>query len=106
MAPYLDPINQAFIDAGTKANSPKVYDLSYVDARAFLEKVQTHVPATDVVVEEFDSPMGTSGKVKTVLYKPAHASGKKLPTVFYTHGGGWILGRYLASLLQRGPNAN
>jgi len=92
MAPYLDPINQGFADAGAKASGPKLYDLSYVDAREFLEKVQAHDPAPDVVTEEFDVPDGPTSKVKTVIYKRAGVTDALLPAVFYTHGGGWILG--------------
>jgi acetyl esterase len=95
MAPYLDPVNQAFVDAGSKAGGPPLYELSYVDARAALEDIQAHESASDVVTTEFDveTPASPTGKVKTVLYRPAGSERAVLPTIFYTHGGGWILGR-------------
>lgn len=95
MAPYLDPVNQAFIDAGAKAGGPPLYELSYVDARAALEGIQAHEPAADVVSSRFDVETSASptGKVTTVLYKPKGSEGTALPTIFYTHGAGWILGR-------------
>ena len=70
-------------------------NLSYVDARAALEGIQAHEPVSDVISTEFDVETSASptGKVTTVLYRPAGSEGIPLPTVFYTHGGGWILGR-------------
>jgi hypothetical protein len=64
MAPYLDPVNQAFVDAGAKAGGPPLYELSYVDTRAALECIQAHEPASDVVAVEFDveTPANPSGR--------------------------------------------
>jgi acetyl esterase/lipase len=95
MAPYLDPTNQAFIDAAGKAGGPPLWERGYEGARAALEGVQKHEPASDVTTTEFDVPTDSSpaGKVKTILYKPAGEQRGSLPTVIYTHGGGWILGR-------------
>jgi acetyl esterase len=91
MTHYLDPINQAFADAGVKAGGPPLESLSYTAARQILEDAQKHVAVTDVTREEVDAPVGPNGSVKTFIYKPSSAKGK-LPTVFYFHGGGWILG--------------
>jgi acetyl esterase len=95
MAPYLDPTNQAFIEAVGKAGGPPLWERGYEGARASLENVQKHELASDVTTTEFDVPTKASpaGRVKTVLYKPSGERKGELPTVVYTHGGGWILGR-------------
>jgi acetyl esterase len=92
--PYLDPQNQAFIDAGIKAGGPSLESLSYTAAREVLEGLQAHTPSSDVTREELSILVGaTSSLVKTYLYKPASTKEVKvLPTIFYFHGGGWILG--------------
>ena len=66
---YLDSVNQAFVDAGAKAGGSLLYELSYVDARAALEGIQAHEPASDVISTEFDvgTPASPTGKVTTVL---------------------------------------
>lgn len=87
MAPYLDPVNRAFIDAGAKAGGPAVYELPFDKARAVLEDVQKHEQAKDIIREKIDA-----GSVETVLFKPSNV-GHPLPLAFYFHGGGWILGR-------------
>ncbi|MCJ1378256.1 hypothetical protein MMC17_001353 [Xylographa soralifera] len=91
MAPYLDLECQAFVDAGVKAGGPPLYKLSFVEARAALEDMQKHTPASDVTAEEIDLPVGPSGHVRTIIFKPTSAHGD-LPFALYTHGGGWILG--------------
>jgi acetyl esterase len=91
MAPYLDPSNQAFINAGARANGPPLQDLSYVEARQVLEELQKHSSPSDVLREEIEAPVGPTGIVKTYLYKPAGIPGD-LPLIFFFHGGGWILG--------------
>lgn len=95
MTPYLDPTNQAFIDAVGKAGGPPLWERGYEGARATLESIQKHEQASDVTTTEFDviTSASPAGKVKTVLYKPAAEQKGDLPTVIYTHGGGWILGR-------------
>jgi len=95
MAQYLDPANQAFIDAAGEAGGPPLWEQGYKGARAILERVQRHEQASDVTTTEFDVPTSAAptGRVKTVLYKPAGEQTADLPTVIYTHGGGWILGR-------------
>ncbi|OJD32907.1 esterase [Diplodia corticola] len=91
MAPYLDPVNQSFVHALAKAGAPPLQELQYDEARAVLEGLQQHEPSQDVLREKIDAPVGSSGTVKTVLFKPANAS-TPLPLAFYFHGGGWILG--------------
>lgn len=91
MAPYLDPVNQAFVDAGAKAGGPALYELPYGQARGVLEGLQQHDQAKDVLRVEIDAPVGPTGSVKTVLFKPANTTGP-IPLAVYFHGGGWILG--------------
>lgn len=97
MAPYLDPVNQAFVDELAKAGGPALYELPYEDARAVLEGLQQHEKAKDVLREEINATVGPAGSVKTILFKPADASGP-VPLAFYFHGGGWILGRLMPSI--------
>ncbi|GME22377.1 Alpha/beta hydrolase fold-3 [Neofusicoccum parvum] len=91
MAPYLDPVNQAFVDALAEAGGPALYELPYEKARGVLEGLQQHDKSKDVLREEVVAAGGPGGSVKTVLFKPANASGP-VPLAFYFHGGGWILG--------------
>jgi acetyl esterase/lipase len=88
--PRLDPQNEAFIDAGAKAGGPPLESLSYAAARAVLECLQIHVPSTNVARSELSIPDTT---IKSYIYKPTtiKADGV-LKTIFYFHGGGWILG--------------
>jgi acetyl esterase len=94
MSQYLDPTNQAFVDAGAKAGGPALYELGYTGARNLLEALQEHQAAKDVTTEEIkvDTKWSSTGSVTAVIYKPAGAAGD-LPAFFFTHGGGWILGR-------------
>ena len=86
---YLDPLNQAFADAAAKG--PPLYTKSYQEARDVLEGIQDYKPASDVKQETVKIPV-QGEDVTTVIFRPANAEGV-LPLVFYTHGGGWILGR-------------
>ena len=89
MSPYLDPINQAFADASSKGEP--LYTKSYVEARQILEGIQKHQPAKDIAVEKVRVPT-KAGEVETWIFRPIKATGV-LPMIYYTHGGGWILGR-------------
>ena len=86
MAPYLDPECQAFIDASVKAGAKPLYELPFVEARTALEDLQKHTPASDVTAEVIDLPVGPSGNVKTVIFRPANARGDHQFALF-THGG-------------------
>ncbi|XWW99221.1 hypothetical protein V2A60_007230 [Cordyceps javanica] len=85
---YLDPANQKFVDS--LAGGQPLYEKSYVDARKVLEDIQNYKPAADVSQERI--PIDVNGApVETVIFRPAKAAGV-LKMIFYTHGGGWILG--------------
>ncbi|POR38540.1 Uncharacterized protein TPAR_01261 [Tolypocladium paradoxum] len=90
MTAYLDPVNRAFAD--TASQGVPVYTKPFREARDVLESIQKHDPAKDIRVEELNIPVKT-GNVKTYIYRPVAADAKhQLPVIFYTHGGGWILG--------------
>jgi acetyl esterase/lipase len=93
MTATLDIVNQSFVDELSKGQP--LYEKTPVQARDILETVQQHTPASDITQETIEISF-ESGTVKTVIFRPAN-SGNDLPTIFYTHGGGWILGRYGSS---------
>jgi acetyl esterase len=87
---YLDPQNQAF--AKNVSEGQPLYEKSYKDARSVLEDIQNFKPAADINTEEIKISTEQAGDVTTIIFRPANAKGT-LPVIFYTHGGGWILGR-------------
>lgn len=95
MSVYLDPVNQSFADAA--AQGDPLYTKSFVEAREILEGIQSFKPASDIKADEIQIEVPSVGGVATVIFRSANATGK-LPIVFYTHGGGWILGRSVPCL--------
>jgi acetyl esterase len=89
MDTYLDPINRKFADA--VAEGPPLYTKSYTEAREILENIQSYKPAEDIQSEEVKVEV-KGENVTTVIFRPKNAQGT-LNMIFYTHGGGWILGR-------------
>lgn len=87
--PYLDPQNQSFIDAGTKVGGPPLESLYYTTARTVLEDLQAHFSSPDITRSEL-CIRGIS--IKTYIYKSNIKLDGVLKTIFYFHGGGWILG--------------
>ncbi|KAH7018390.1 alpha/beta hydrolase fold-domain-containing protein [Microdochium trichocladiopsis] len=87
MSVYLDPQSQAFVDS---LQGPPLYEKSFVDARQILEDIQSFKTSSDVEQEQLDIQVNGEA-VKTVIFRPAGATGV-LKLIFYTHGGGWILG--------------
>ena len=88
---YLDPLNRRFADAAGKQQP--LYEKTYQEARDVLEGIQNFKPAEDIKIEEVK--IRVQGEdVTTVIFRPVNASGV-LPMIFYTHGGGWILGRHV-----------
>jgi acetyl esterase len=51
------------------------------------------VTMADAEIEEHTIPGGPDGTVSITVVKPAGHNGS-LPTVVYTHGGGWVLGNF------------
>jgi acetyl esterase/lipase len=89
MATYLDPINRKFADAA--AEGPPLYTKTYEEAREVLESIQNYKIASDIKSEKVRVPV-KGEDITTVIFRPANAQGT-LNLIFYTHGGGWILGR-------------
>ena len=89
MTRYLDPHNAAFVAAIT--GMPPVHILGYVQAREAIEILQEHSPAQDILTKTVEVPTGEE-TTTAVIFRPKDAP-KMCPMVFYTHGGGWILGR-------------
>ncbi|KAJ4128168.1 hypothetical protein NW768_008454 [Fusarium equiseti] len=88
MDTYLDPINRKFADAA--AEGPPLYTKSYTEAREILENIQSYKPADDIKSEEVKVEV-KGENLTTVIFRPKNVRGT-LNMIFYTHGGGWILG--------------
>ncbi|OAL52695.1 hypothetical protein IQ07DRAFT_620237 [Pyrenochaeta sp. DS3sAY3a] len=73
------------------AQGQPLYEKSYKDARRVLEDIQSFKPAADISTEEIKISTEKAGDVTTLIFRPANAKGT-LSVIFYTHGGGWILG--------------
>ena len=88
---YLDPVNKAFWNAAAVLPPPE--QLGYVAARAQIEELQKSEPADDIAVRQFEIPW-KEGSAKVSIFRPkSSVGGEPCRMVYYTHGGGWILGR-------------
>src|SRR5689334_7739324 len=87
----LEPRTQAFIDAVSARGSKPINELSYGEAREFLEDAQAGATTLPADVEETVLPTGPTGAVAVRIYRPKGTQGP-LPVVMYFHGGGWVLG--------------
>src|SRR5262245_15855480 len=89
----LDPKIQKFVDALNAKGGEPLYKMSPADARAVLEKIQSHpVKKLDAKIEDLTIPGGPTKEVSIRIVRPANYTGGALPVVMYFHGGGWILG--------------
>jgi len=86
---YLDPHNAAFAEAISGEPLPHV--LGYVKGHEALESLQQQEQASDIVRETIQVPF-EDVSTRVVIFRPKSAT-KPCPIVYYTHGGGWILGR-------------
>jgi acetyl esterase len=91
VAGQLERSTQALIDS--LADAQPLYTLSPEAARAVLTSAQKSVPVklAPASVEDRVLHVGPTGRTNIRVYRPAAARGA-LPAVFYTHGGGWVLG--------------
>ncbi len=90
----LEPAAQALADALAAAGGPPIYTLSPADARAVLDGAQSgETPMAPAEIEEHSIPGGPDGAISITVVKPVDKNGS-LPTVVYTHGGGWVLGNF------------
>lgn len=90
----LEPAAQDLVDALAAGGGPPIYSLTPRDARAVLDMAQSGaatMPAAEI--EEHAIPGGPDGTVSITVVRPLRTSGN-LPTVVYTHGGGWVLGNF------------
>ncbi|KAH7209952.1 NADP-dependent oxidoreductase domain-containing protein [Fusarium oxysporum] len=87
----LDPINAKFAAAIDALPAP--HQLGGPN-KAFesLEELQRHEPANDVVTQSIEVG-GKYGPTSVTLFRPKALVHKPLPMIFYTHGGGWVMGR-------------
>lgn len=79
---------QRFVDDLSKANLPPIYDLPILEARNFLDTIQSQV-TYDIPAQIEDTIIDN---VSIRIVRPANYQYGILPTIIYVHGGGWILG--------------
>lgn len=88
--PNLEPTTQRFIDS--LAGSPPLSTLSPEAAHKLLTDLQAKpVTMRAADIEDTTWPVGPTGTTKIRIVRPA-GSREILPLLFYTHGGGWVLG--------------
>lgn len=92
MAPYLDPLNQAFADAFAK--QPPVEDLSPQEFRVLFEELQRHEKTVPGVTRTSFTVPFESGVEVFVFRKDSVKTAESLPVVLVLHGGAFIAGRY------------
>ena len=86
----LEPTTQRFIDS--LAGSPPVSTLSPEAAHKGLTDLQAKpVAMRPAEIEDTTWPVGPTGTTRIRIVRPVGARGP-LPLLFYTHGGGWVLG--------------
>ncbi|KAF4336583.1 alpha beta hydrolase [Fusarium beomiforme] len=87
----LDPVNAKF--AALIEGLPTPHQMGGPD-KAFenLEELQKHEPADDIATE-VTKVEGKYGPTTVTFFRSKSLVGKALPMIFYTHGGGWIMGR-------------
>jgi len=88
--PSLEPTTQRFIDS--LAGSPPLSTLSPDAAHKVLTDLQAKpVAVRPAELEDTTWPVGPTGATRIRIVRPAGAR-DTLPLLFYTHGGGWVLG--------------
>jgi acetyl esterase len=88
--PELEPVTRRFIDS--LAGAPPLSSLSPEAAHKVLTDLQSKpVAMRPADVEDITWPVGPTGTTKIRIVRPVGADGI-LPLLFYTHGGGWVLG--------------
>lgn len=83
-----------FIKKLEKNATAPLYELSYSDARKFLDNLQDEYEEKDEYkVEIIDKtiPVDSLGQINIRVVRPKESK-EKLPAILYFHGGGWILG--------------
>jgi acetyl esterase/lipase len=90
MEQRLDPLNDAFAQA--ISDMPAPHDLGAEGAFTALEELQKHDPASDIERRTVKIP-GEDGSSTDVEIFTSNMSKTPCHMVFYTHGGGWVMGR-------------
>jgi acetyl esterase len=86
----LEPTTQRFIDS--LAGSPPLSTLSPEAAHKLLTDLQAKpVAMRPAEIEDTTWPVGPTGTTRIRIVRPVGAK-ETLPLLFYTHGGGWVLG--------------
>jgi acetyl esterase len=86
----LEPVTQRFIDS--LAGAPPLSTLTPEAAHAVLTDLQAKpVAMRPAEIEDTTWPVGPTGATRIRIVRPAGAR-ETLPLLFYTHGGGWVLG--------------
>jgi len=87
----LETTTQAFIDS---LRGPPLSQLSPADAHKVLTDLQSlPIELQDAQIEDAVWPVGPTGETRIRIVRPASARADEvLPVIFYTHGGGWVLG--------------
>ncbi|KAH7399179.1 vegetative specific protein H5 [Phaeosphaeria sp. MPI-PUGE-AT-0046c] len=89
MKHHLDPQNAAFVQAIADIPAPHV--LGPDKTFAAFESLQLHEPAMDNETETVHVPAEDGSTTKVVSFRPRLAK-KPCNMIFYSHGGGWIMG--------------
>ena len=88
--PSLEPTTQQFIDS--LAGSPPLSTLNPHDAHKVLTDLQAKpVAMRPAEIEDTTWPVGPTGSTRIRIVRPTNTR-ETLPLLFYTHGGGWVLG--------------
>jgi acetyl esterase len=86
----LEPVTQRFIDS--LAGAPPLSTLTPEAAHAVLTDLQAKpVAMRPAEIEDTTWPVGPTGTTRIRIVRPVGAR-ETLPLLFYTHGGGWVLG--------------
>ena len=86
----LEPATQRFIDS--LAGAPPLSTLTPEAAHAVLTDLQAKpIAMRPAEIEDTTWPVGPTGTTKIRIVRPVDAH-ETLPLLFYTHGGGWVLG--------------
>lgn len=90
--PALTPETKAFLDALAAQGGAPLYELTYEQARQVLIGAQSgEVKKPEAEVLDRILRVGPTGEIEVRVVRPKNVEGK-LPLVFYSHGGGWVMG--------------
>lgn len=88
----IEATTQQFLNTINSSGGSPIYELSPIEARNVLWKVQDiNVPTLPADINDYKIPAGPKGEINIRIIRPKNNE-SKLPVVMYFHGGGWILG--------------